>query len=310
MTRAEPREGLVILGAPRSGTTLLRRLLDAHPAIACPGETYLLRACARFLEGERTGAGVDVGVLPGLAHAGFAEDDVVARLREMAFGFHREHARRAGKRRWAEKTAFDAFHTAAIERLCGSHVHYVCIVRHGLDVAVSIQELCDRSGSYLLEIHEWIRRYARPVEAFAHLWSDTTERLADLAARRPADAILVRYEDLVADPEAVLRRVLEFAGEEWDDAFVARALAGHDVAGLGDWKTYAKGGIDAESVGRWKALPRATVAMTAPIVNPLLRRLGYDEVAAAPEESAEAARRRYEMGLLVQRMKKPEGGPR
>ncbi|MCA9663328.1 MAG: sulfotransferase, partial [Myxococcales bacterium] len=32
--------GIIVLGAPRSGTTLLRRLLDAHPNIACPPETY------------------------------------------------------------------------------------------------------------------------------------------------------------------------------------------------------------------------------------------------------------------------------
>ena len=47
-------EGIIVLGAPRSGTTLTQRLLAAHPQIACPPETYLLRACSRFLHEEKT----------------------------------------------------------------------------------------------------------------------------------------------------------------------------------------------------------------------------------------------------------------
>ena len=40
---------VVLLGFPRSGTTLLSRLLDAHPEISCPPETHLLSAASRFL---------------------------------------------------------------------------------------------------------------------------------------------------------------------------------------------------------------------------------------------------------------------
>jgi len=55
-------DGIIVIGCPRSGTTLLRRLLDAHPNIAAPGETYLFTACARFLRSERAVDGMDVGV--------------------------------------------------------------------------------------------------------------------------------------------------------------------------------------------------------------------------------------------------------
>ena len=130
-------EGIVIIGCPRSGTTLVRRLLDAHSNISCPGETYLLTACARFLQGEQSVDGMEVGVLNGLAFAGFEREEVIRRLREFAFAFHREEADRKGKGRWAEKTAVDAFHLDEIRTLCGEHVHFVCVTRHGLDVAAS-----------------------------------------------------------------------------------------------------------------------------------------------------------------------------
>ena len=134
------REGIVVLGCPRSGTTLLRRLLDAHPAISAPGETYLLSAASRFLDGERMVDGLEVGVLNGVGFLGFDEAALLDRLREFIFAFRREHAAREGKRRWLEKTAVDAFHVDAIRRICGSHVHYICLVRHGLDVVCSMED--------------------------------------------------------------------------------------------------------------------------------------------------------------------------
>src|SRR3972149_7016175 len=110
-------EGIIVLGMPRSGTTLLRRLLNAHPNICCPPETNLLSAAARFLEEHRFSGGHSVGVANALAFSGYAEQEVDARLREFVFGFFREFSGREGKRRWAEKTAFDAFHLDEIEKL-------------------------------------------------------------------------------------------------------------------------------------------------------------------------------------------------
>jgi len=293
------REGLVILGAPRSGTTLLRRLIDAHPEIACPPETYLLRACALFLQNERTGAGVDVGVLSGLAHAGFPANEVIAGLREFAFGFHRRHAERAGKRRWAEKTAFDAFHVPEVERLCGDHVHFVCLTRHALDVAVSIDEFSSRTGSHMLEIHEYVQREKRPLDAFTKLWVDVNTKLLDLVERRPDAAIHVRYEDLVADPDKELRRILDFAGETWDEGIVERALGAPAEAGLGDWKTWSKKGVESAAVGRWSSLPPLVAGRLGEIANDLLVRLGYDAVRVREEPDEDEARRRYEFAMML-----------
>ena len=159
MTKSPAHQGIIVLGTPRSGTTLLRRLLDAHPDIACPGETNLLNSAARFMRSEKIAEGVDIGVMSGLRFCGFEEQDVLERLREFVFQFHREHARRAGKPRWAEKTAFDAFYVDEIERLCGDEAFFICMIRHGMDVTCSLKELCDVNGGYLQELHEYVRRH-------------------------------------------------------------------------------------------------------------------------------------------------------
>jgi protein-tyrosine sulfotransferase len=297
--------GIVILGTPRSGTTLLRRILGAHPGIASMGETNLLGACARFLESERIAEDVEIGVLAGLGQAGFGREEVLARLREFAFGFHRDHAARAGKPRWVEKTAFDAFHVPRIEELCGDHAYFLCVVRHGLDVACSLQELSEKNGGYLHELHDYVRQHPRPLEAFAHAWVDMTRAIRAFAARHPGNALLLRYEDLAARPSDVLAEAFRFIGEPFDPAVLEDAIRGAGDVGLGDWKTYARASIGTESVDRWKSLSRWMIGRLGAIANETLVECGYEPVAVETARESGEARRRYELGLLLGRARKP-----
>lgn len=297
-------EAIIVIGCPRSGTTLLRRLLDAHPNISCPGETFLLTACARFLRSERAVDGMDVGVLSGLGYAGFESEEVLGRLREFAFAFRREHARREGKGRWAEKTAVDSFHLREIGRLCGKHAHFICVLRHGLDVACSMREWCDKSQVYLDDIHQYVQRFNRPLEAFCHAWVDVTQSIRAFAEEHKDNAVCLRYEDLVSHPAEEVRRLFEFIGEEWDSALLERALGESEMKGFSDWKTFSRSNIDDSSTGRWRReLSPATIADLAPVVNATLVDCGYEAVAIPDKDSDAEARRRYELGLLLQRTK-------
>lgn len=284
------REGIVVLGAPRSGTTLLRRVLDAHPDIACPPETTVLSAAARFLHEHPLDGGVRFGVVQGLAPLGFSEADVLGRLRELVFGFHREHAARSGKPRWAEKTAADVYHLPAIERLCGDHVHYVGMIRHGLDVAVSMKDLTDRSGGALAELQRYLRDEHRPIVAYAQAWLDATEAIFDLAERRPDDITLLRYEDLVADPFAALGPLFERLGARFDHFLLEKATS-TGSPGFGDWRTWSRSGIDSASVGRHSSVSKHLRAELAPRLNPTLVRAGYPALQVPKIKAVDPARR-------------------
>jgi len=300
-------QGIVILGMPRSGTTLLRRLLDAHPAICCPPETNVLSAAARFLREESFAGGVSVGVLSGLSFAGIDEQVVVARLRQLVFGLLQDICRQSRKKRWAEKTAFNIFYLDQIEQLCLGPCRFLCLVRHPLDVVCSIKELTDKMEMYVAELHRYIRQYPAPLEAFAHAWVDMHARLRRFVSDHPDDCLLLKYEYLVHNPVAALQHIFAFLGEPADvSAVLAQALHEAEGIGLGDWKTYERRAIDTASVGRWRHLAPSTLHRLVNILAAEMELAGYPPIAAASPPQAEGARRQYELGLLVTHMRSEE----
>jgi protein-tyrosine sulfotransferase len=298
----EDYEGIVVLGVPRSGTTLVRRLLQAHPNIACPPETNLLSAASRFLQEHRFAGGLSVGVIPGLHFGGVAAPLVIDRLREFLFSFLRDIAAQSGKPRWAEKTAVDIFHLDAIERICGDRCRYVCIVRHPLDVVCSLKDLGDKMESLLPELFAYVQRNPAHYEAYAQAWRDGNARLIRFCDEHPDWTIRVRYEDLAADPGSTLNTIFAFLDEPTDvDLVLARAFGPGTSVGLGDWKTYGRNAVSASSVGRHGTLSRWTLERLAPIVNDVMVQLGYAPVPGRPSDAATAARRE-ELSRLVASM--------
>ena len=295
-----PLDGIIVLGVPRSGTTLLRRILDAHPNIACPGETHLLNAVARFLHSDDLIEGAQMGVLDGLSFAGFPEEEVLDQLREFVFSFQRTHARRQGKARWAEKTALDTFYLKEIEQVFSEHAYFICVFRHGLDVACSNLELAEKNGGYIDEFHDYIKQDKRPLIALCQAWVDLTTKLMEFADRHSENTTVYRYEDLVQAPEETMREVIEFVGETWDPEILQHAMSSGKNVGFGDWKTYAKKKIEQSSVNRWSSLSPAMVSCAGNVINPTLIQLGYDPLPIEEDRDSEEARRRYELGLLSQ----------
>ena len=297
-------EGIIVLGLPRTGTTLVRRLLDGHPNISCPPETHVFTAAGRFLRHDQIGEGVRMGPLNSPAFSGVDPADVLARFRAFTFGIFRTIADKQSKPRWASKTPQDAFYVDEIEELCLGHAHFVCLIRHGADTVCSLQEVSAQNQSYLPEFHEYIARHRFPDEAFAHLWKDSTARLVRFAKDHPESAILIRYEDLVAKPDATIADMFRSIGEEADEALVQRALAKKDTIGLGDFKAFKKGSIDGASVGRYKKLSPHTRSRLGVIMNDALVEHGYAPLTVQDDLSDEDARARYERGLMLHAMKR------
>ena len=289
--------GVVLLGVPRSGTTLIARLLDAHPCIACPGETYLLKACARFIESDTMPNGLGVGVLQGVRGLKGEAEDVMRTVRDWTIDLLASHAIAQGKTHWAEKTAVNVFYLDEIESLFEHHVRFVVVLRHGLDVAASLLELSDKVGGFYRELHEWIVRHRHPVEAFVRMWAERTTALLDFIERHAARARVVRYEDLVGDPERAMNEIFQFVGVTEQRGLAERALARPTELGIGDWKAAQLTTVRTDSIDRWRRLMTPQIPTLSRIANPVLERAGYsvinnlDDYETRLDDRAAAARR-------------------
>ena len=198
-----------VVGVPRSGTTLLRLMLDAHPQLCIPPETYfvpeLLAACK---PGQAEPQDVLAILTASRRWSDFKLDPQAVRDRLPAQGpvggaeavraFYGAYAHRAGKSRWGDKTPVYLKHMQRIDKAL-AEAHFVHIIRDGRDVALSVTGLMFGPDS---------------VEEAARRWKRKVTRARARAAR--LDHYLeVRYEDLVLTPDATLRQVCEFIDLPW-----------------------------------------------------------------------------------------------
>jgi hypothetical protein len=130
---------------------------------------------------------------------GWSDDELDARLREFYSGMFERFAAEQGKSRWGDKTPWHAWHLRELAALFPDAV-FIATVRHPGAVAASVSERFR---------HGW-------PGAVSH-WVDTTTEQVQRAAELGDRLLLVRYEDLVLDPEPTLREIFDWLGEPWSD---------------------------------------------------------------------------------------------
>jgi hypothetical protein len=211
----------VIVGVPRSGTTLLRMMLDAHSALAIPPETGFLPQLAALdavPDGGRAACETITGAetwpdfhLEASAFAKAIERLSPCTAAEVARAFYRIYALRFGKSRWGDKTPTYGMEIDRIAALL-PEAHVLHVIRDGRDVMVSVRGLWFRPGD--------------TVEACAEDWARRLDRTRSLG-RRLSHYLEVRYETLVAAPDATLRTICSFL----DLTFEPALLRYHERAG-------------------------------------------------------------------------------
>jgi len=193
---------IFVIGSPRSGTTLLRLILDSHPRISCGQETHFLRDLEAIVVRHW-----HLVAAYGLERAWWLE-----RIRELYAQFQAEVLARSGKARWAEKDPTYTLHLDFIEELFPEAL-YVHLVRDGHDVVASFR---DRWG------------YRSAARAARTEWARYVDAARSLGQRLGESRYLeMRYERLVADPEPEARRLFAFLGETWHPGVLRFDAAEH-----------------------------------------------------------------------------------
>ena len=120
---------------------------------------------------------------------------------DAARSFYEAYAAQEGKPRWGDKSPPYTWKARRIQRAL-PEAHFIHLIRDGRDVALSLSEVSWGPGD---------------VQAAAAKWVEELGSARRRAQRlRPGTYMEVRYEDLVADPEPLLRRIADFVDLPWD----------------------------------------------------------------------------------------------
>jgi hypothetical protein len=245
-----------ILCPERSGSTLLRYILDTHPDICCPGELFLGKlADALGTTISRTTALITTDDPKAVEQ--FTWTEVNRILTDLLSKFTQSR----GKKLWCDKTPANVQNLEELRDVFPD-ARYICLHRDSLDTVHSCLEM---------------RRELKPNDAYTPFesrhpelvlsymlekWIKQTETILDFEAAHPP-AHRVRYEDLIREPVKTLDPLFRFLGLPWEASMLDRVFtAAHDLGG-GDEKIRETHRIEEKNSGKgadinpalWKRIP-------------------------------------------------------
>lgn len=225
---------ILVVGAPRTGTTLVERILSSHAGLRSVGESAALSLAVKRLAGTRSNRVLDL--------------ETLAAARDLPPGaigaaYRAALAVPGDARRTVDKMPLNLLYAGLAHRAL-PNARIVRLRRHPLDAVLANwrQLFAPRVGHY---DHNWalphVARWIVAVERLAAHWR------AVLPAARYLE---LGYEEIVAAQEPATRRLLDFCGVAWD----ARCLAFHENAApvATASAVQVRAPLHARSVGAWR----------------------------------------------------------
>ena len=283
---------LFVVGTMRSGSTLFRLILDAHPRIAISEETGFMGGLAAAKQIPNWSRGKNW-----YERLGYTEQEFDARLREFYAGMFERHARSQGKQRWGEKTPFHSRHIAQMATVFPDSV-FVAIVRHPGAV-----------------VHSLVSKFHYDVADAVTYWNSTNKEILRRGLELADDRFaLLRYEDLVEHPKETLHELVDFLDEPWSDDLLrhndVQAAQGAPRISAGNTRT--RDAINTDLAHRWAdSLDDAARGLLESDAGPLARFFGYEPTGAGtagflvPPDDPAGRRRLLTRAVLAERQAGP-----
>lgn len=279
MGNSEMSSPIFIVGAQRSGTTLLRLMLNAHSQIAIPEEgTFWMPLLRRFKQNtdriidkaqlqryfqyiERNTQFSLWGMNPANVFERIEQKDGGCTLAELMSGLYEAYAQCQDKTVWGDKTP-SFFRMVPVLADLFPKARFINIIRDGRDIYLSWRRLDPTKKNVSVSAAEWLFKLYKAGNS-----------LKTISQSRRLET---RYEDLVADPDATLRNICKFLDVEYEDAM------------LNFWKTSDRyigrhhsdlifRPVSHESICKWKKqFTRREIANFQFIAKKALKSYGYE----------------------------------
>jgi protein-tyrosine sulfotransferase len=265
-----------VLCTSRSGSTLLRYVLDSHPQLGCPPEMHLGPLARQLCWSYALAAGLPV--LAGNDAAEVEDAGVLARCAETIEQLMAGYLERVGKQRWCEKSVTSVDHAELLARIFPA-ARFVCLYRNCMDVVHSGLEV-SRHGFAGYGFAEFVaRQLDNSVAGIAEYWCDKAGKIAQFERDHPERCLRLRYEDLVYRSAEVVPCLLEFIGVDADPGLMERVFTTSHQDGPGDANILFSRRVETRSVGKGSSVPvRLLPPPLLARVNALLEAVDYPTI--------------------------------
>ena len=259
--RDDEIDPVFLVGFPRSGTTLLEQLLDAHPSLASFDEQpFMQRVLLRSGEGG-------VAYPDSLAVLDPERRD---RLRAGYFRDVDQVLRGRGECRAVDKNPLNLSRLPLIDALF-PRAHVLLAIRHPCDVVLSCYMQSFRAPAFAVTFET--------IDSTARMYDQVMQHYLRSSECVRAPVHVIRYEDLVADVRGEGIRMFEFLGLVWDDALLAfteRAAA----KGAISTPSYSQvvQPVNARAIGRWEKYREHFGQASLDLLAPWVKHFGYTPI--------------------------------
>ncbi len=220
---------LFIVGAARSGTTLLQYMLRSHPEFSFPtGESHffiplykrrnefgdltnvrnirnlltdIYQAKKPFFDEEMHGIKFDAGALASQMH-----QEGRSSVPDVISGIFEANASAEGKSRWGDKTPYYILHLDTLLEMF-PNAQFVHLIRDGRDCALSM--LARKKDLKIFNIYH-----------AAHTWNKYVESGRSFGLRHPDNYFELRYEDILNHPNETIQELCVFLNIEFNDSVI------------------------------------------------------------------------------------------
>lgn len=244
---------IFVVGCDRSGTTLLRLMLDAHRNLCIPNESDFIVELwqSRPRYGNCTSSAEldafmrDLSAIRRYRLWGINDSEVRQHLNghrgsfaSLINGVFHAFAQREGKRRWGDKTPRYTVALPVIAALF-PHACVIHLIRDGRDVAASLKEVSWHPHDIAHNAYKW-KRYIETCEA-------------DRLRYFPGTSLAIHYESLVSAPERTLKYICALIEEQYDPGMLDFSLNAErkQPEGIRDHSKTLQP-ANTSSVGRWR----------------------------------------------------------
>jgi len=228
---------IIIGGFYRSGTSLVRRLLDSHSRIHCGPEVKFFKDFyGDYLQDDLH----HVRLFRTLSTLGLGEEEMLSIFGRAFVESHELAARKAGKGRWADKNPENVLYLKQWAQLLPGGFVFLQIVRNPFDALASLKEI----GFHKAVPAAFVDK--------VHLLKNFLDEGTLHTEQHPETSLTLCYEDIVRKPEATLESLFSWLGETFEPEVLERFSLPERGEGIEDPKVKMTQNVHDHSIGRWR----------------------------------------------------------